>query len=50
MVPINRLTTIYRALYYMPVSRFEIRVAWSTPSLSQVPVQITRSPSFTSLH
>src|SRR5882724_10912214 len=34
-------------LPHMPVSRLEIRVAWSTPSLSQVPVQITRSPSLT---
>src|SRR5437879_4806827 len=27
------------------VSRLEMRVAWSTPSLSQVPMQITRSLS-----
>jgi hypothetical protein len=28
-------------------SRFEIRVAWSTPPLPQVPLQITKSPSLT---
>ena len=28
-------------------SRLEIRVAWSSPFFSQVPLQITRSPSFT---
>src|ERR1700720_1713706 len=27
--------------------RLDIRVAWSTPLLSQLPSQITRSPSFT---